>query len=77
MDTEVKVWWKSIGVWGSLVTVLASLAGLAGYSVGPEDQAAIVASVNNAVAIGTEAVALIGGLTSLWGRIRATKKVAF
>lgn len=76
MDLETKPWWASMGVWGSLVTVVASFAGIAGYTIGPDDQAAIVAGVGKAVTIGMDSVALFGGLVSLWGRVRASKKIA-
>jgi len=76
MDEQKKPWWQSTGVWGSLVAIVASGAGMLGYSVGPADQAAIVSGVEQAVHLVTDAVALVGAGVALWGRIRATKAIA-
>lgn len=61
-------WYQSRVTWGAIIAVGASIAGIAGYSVGLEDQAAIV---NGAVAITSG----IGGLIVWYGRWRARKPI--
>jgi len=75
MENETKPWWQSSGIWGSLVVVLAAGAGLVGYTIAPEDQAQIVTAATKTVELATQATALVGGLVSLFGRIRATKRI--
>lgn len=75
MDQNTKAWWQSTGVWGSLVAIVASGAGFAGYVITPDDQATIVTGVEQAVHIGLEVSSFIGGAVALWGRIRATKAI--
>ena len=67
MDDE-KEWYESKSVWGSLVTLGATGAGIAGFVISPDMQAQIV---NTMVLIATG----IGGLVSLIGRIKAHKKI--
>lgn len=74
-EATTKPWWQSVGVWGSVVTIMASVAGLLGYSITPEDQLVIVSGLNKAAMIVTETVAFVGGLAALWGRIRASKLI--
>jgi hypothetical protein len=65
---EVKAWYQSKALWGSLVTITATGAGLAGLVITPEmqDQA-----VNAIVLIATG----IGGVVSMVGRIKAQHKI--
>lgn len=75
MDIETKPWWQSAGIWGSLIAVAAGGAGMLGYTISPDDQAQLVTAATKGVELGTAAVGLLGGLVSLWGRIRATKRI--
>jgi hypothetical protein len=55
-------------VWGGIIVVVAAIAGLFGYSISADDQASILAYVDN--------VALaVGGLLAIYGRITATKRI--
>lgn len=65
---ENKAWWQSKTVWGGLVAVGASAAGLLGYTVdaGMQDQLAEL------FVLGATA---IGGFIAIFGRIKATKKI--
>ncbi len=58
----------SRGVWGGLLAVLASIAGLFGYTITPDQQFELL-----------EAAALvasgIGGILAVWGRVSATKRI--
>ena len=65
---ETKSMWASKGVWGGIIAVVASAAGIWGYSITPADQANIVELVTSVVALG-------GGALAIVGRIMASKKV--
>lgn len=70
VDTvDTKSLWASKTVWGGIIAVVASLAGIAGYTVSPADQASIVDLVTSVVALG-------GGALAIVGRILASKKIA-
>lgn len=72
---DTKKWWQSTGVLGSIVTVIAAAAGFAGYAITPADQLAMVDGAMKLGVLVTDAAAFVGGLVSLWGRIRATKMI--
>jgi len=79
---ETKEWWKSKGVWGSLVVILSSAAGLLGYVVTPEEQAAAIDMAGHGVdlghrafELGVEVAAFFGGLVAFWGRITAKSAI--
>lgn len=65
---ESKGWYASKAVWGGIVAVGASVAGVFGYSIAPADQEQIVLAA-------TGVAGIIGGLVSIYGRIKATKAV--
>ena len=65
MPNGQKPWYKSKTIWGSIVAILALIAGAFGYSVGPEAQAEIVTGI----------VGLIGAAFAIYGRIKAVDKV--
>lgn len=67
-QTNNEPWYQSRVTWGAIIAVIAGLAGIAGYTFGPDDQAAIV----NAIVGITSAV---GGLLSWYGRWKATKPI--
>lgn len=66
---------KSVGVWGSIVVVLASGAQLLGYTINADDQATLVKYLDAGVLAVSSLVSLAGGVAALWGRIRATKVI--
>jgi hypothetical protein len=65
---ETKPIWKSKGVWGGAIAVLAAFAGLAGYAVTPDRQAQILEA-------GALIASGVGGLVAVWGRVVATKRI--
>ncbi len=67
MDT--KPWYKSKGIMGSLIAVLAVLAGFFGIDIGGAEQAELVDLVTAIVGTGGAALAFIG-------RIRANTKIS-
>lgn len=70
--TDVKPWYLSKGVLGPLVTVLALAAGLFGIKIDEATQALIVDQATGAI---TAAVALIGALVGIYGRVTATSQI--
>lgn len=65
---ETKHWYQSKSALGAIVAVVAMVAGFIGYQVTPEAQAQIVNMV-------FDAVALVGAVVALFGRITATKRI--
>jgi hypothetical protein len=61
-----KPWWQSRGIIGSLVTVAASLAALAGYALDVEGTTEL------ALGLAT----LIGGALAWWGRVKAVRPIS-
>lgn len=64
-----KEWWRSRGVWGGLVSMLAGIAAALGYALSEGVQAEIVELI-----LGIAGVA--GGGLAVWGRIKAEAKIA-
>lgn len=62
---NTKPWYKSKTIIGSIVAILALVAGAFGYEFGPEAQEGIV----------TGAVGVIGGALAIYGRVKAVDKV--
>jgi hypothetical protein len=67
MDT--KPIWMSKTVWGAGVAILASIAGLFGYTFSPADQSVLVELVTTVLTAG-------GGLLAVYGRVVATKPIS-
>jgi len=65
---NTKPWWASKTVWGGLVTLLAVVLGVFGYSITPEDQKQLVEILSQ---IG----ASVGAVIAIYGRIVATKRL--
>lgn len=63
---ESKVWWQSLTLWGAIITVLAAVAGIFGFTIDIQTQKEIV----EYIMVGGSAV---GGLMAAYGRIRASK----
>lgn len=72
---QTKKWWESTGVWGSAVAIGASAAGMAGYAIGPADQAAIVTTATHGAQLAVEIASFAGGVVALWGRLTATHRI--
>ena len=68
MFNDTKPLYRSKGIWGGAAALLAGAAGLAGYTVGPAEQADIVR-------LGLDLVTTFGGLVAIFGRIRARKRI--
>ena len=65
---DIKPWYLSTGIWGSIVAKLAAIAGLAGYAIDPQSQHDIVLVI---VCV----VTAVSSAYSLMGRLKATKKI--
>lgn len=59
-----KPWYMSKGVWGGLVALLAGVAAMLGYNLGPEDQ---VTLTNALIGAGSA----VGGVLAVYGRVKA------
>jgi hypothetical protein len=59
-------WWQSRAIWGSLVTVFASLAAMVGWTVDIEATVELI----------MVALTLAGGVASWWGRVQATRPIS-
>ena len=67
--TVTKPWYASAGVWGALVTLVSSVLALLKVEVDPQ----VLGHVREGVlALAT----LAGGAVALWGRVRATRRIA-
>ena len=65
----IKNFFASKTIWGALLAVTAGVLSMAGYTVSPEDQASLLELVAGGGS-------LIGGALALYGRIKATKRIA-
>ena len=65
----LKPWYLSKTVWGSVVAILAALAGLFDVDLDAAAQA-------HAVEMIVQAIGALGGLVALVGRFRATRRIA-
>ena len=65
----LKPWYLSKTVWGSVIAILAALAGLFDVDLSPADQ-------GRAVDLIVQIVGAAGGLIALLGRFRATHRIA-
>jgi hypothetical protein len=66
--SDTKHWYQSKAVWGAMVTIVASLAQLAGLEIDGEAQDQIGEALM-AISGG------IGGLVAIYGRIRAETRI--
>lgn len=73
--TETKPVWASKRMIGSVVMIVAMLAGLVGYSIGPDEQLQLTEMLetiaNNVWAV----IAGVGWLINLWGSIVAKHRL--
>lgn len=65
---DAKAWYASKAVWGSVIVLLAGILSLFKVTISPDTQAEAVEWI-------TSAAALLGGLLSLFGRIKAEQKI--
>lgn len=75
MTADTKNLFASRTVWGALIAILASLAGLGGVAVSPADQAAALDLVDQIFAVWDRVLAIAGAGLAIWGRVRATKAI--
>ncbi|MEM9329971.1 MAG: hypothetical protein AAGA53_01520 [Pseudomonadota bacterium] len=66
---DEKVWYRSKTIWGSLVTVLATVFGGLGYAVTPEGQAELVDAI-------VDLIGTLGAIIAIYGRLNATKVIS-
>jgi uncharacterized membrane protein len=60
----LKPWYLSKSIWGGIVAVAASLAGLFGITMGADDQAAITDAILQATGAAAAAFAIFGRIAA-------------
>ena len=68
MDENSKTWLQSKTIWGALIAIAASVAGLAGVEIEAGEQAEILDGIISLVAAG-------GGILAIIGRIAARSRL--
>ena len=68
MDDNSKTWLQSKTIWGALIAIAASVAGLAGVEIEAGEQAEILDGIISLVAAG-------GGILAIIGRIAARSRL--
>jgi uncharacterized membrane protein len=68
MEQENKSWYASKGVWGGILAVAASVAGIFGFTFGVELQEQVVSYI-------TQLIGVIGGLLAIFGRVTAKQPI--
>ncbi len=66
---------QSKTAWGAGLAILASLAGMAGYAVTPQDQAQALDLFSQLYDIADRLVVIGASAFAIWGRIKATHKI--
>jgi len=72
MNANTKPWYASRAVWGGIVAAAAGAASLLGHELSPETQAFLA---DQAVQIAVAAASIVGGVTAIYGRIKAETKI--
>lgn len=65
---DVKNWWQSKAIWGGIISLVSLVAGVFGFTLGPEDQAALVG-------VAVTVVGGIGTVLAIVGRVTAKKAI--
>lgn len=65
---DSKPWYWSVGVWGAITTLIASIAGLFKSQLDPQ----LLSDIQTWL---ISVVTLAGGAIALWGRLRATRRI--
>lgn len=63
-----KAWYESKAIWGGIIAILSLVLNLFGYGIGAKEQLVLV---DYAVTIG----GMVGGITAIYGRVVAKKRV--
>jgi uncharacterized membrane protein len=75
-DTH-KVWWKSAGIWGSIIAAGSGVIAMAtGHVLTPTDQAMLTATALNLINALSTIIAIVGAVVAWWGRTHATKIIS-
>lgn len=71
---ETKKWYQSKTIWGSIITVLAVLLSIVTgqHVITPEEQAQLVDKI---VAVVDDVGVLVGIILTIYGRVKAEKRI--
>lgn len=61
--------------WGAGLAILASVGGLAGYTISPADQAQAADLFGQVYGLADRLIVIGGSAFAIWGRIKATHKI--
>lgn len=67
--SDVKPWWQSRAIIGSLVAIFAVVARLLGYNLANADELALIEAI-------TTIAGVAGSVVALYGRVKATKTIS-
>jgi hypothetical protein len=73
---DTKTLLESTTVWGGIVALLSGAAGLLGYQIDATLQSDIITQITGIMTIAASIGSAVGGVIAIWGRIKATKKIA-
>lgn len=66
---DIKTWYQSRTIWGAIIAISASLAHAGGYNLSAADQGQLADAI-------LSLAGALGGLMAIWGRMKASAKVA-
>ena len=69
---ETKKWYESKTIWGGVITLLAVLLSFLGIQIDEQTKQVLI---NETTAFASAAAALIGSLLTIYGRIKAEKRI--
>ncbi len=62
--------------WGAGLSLVASLSSVIGYTISPSDQAQALDLFGQLYDIADQLIVIGGSIFAIWGRIKATHKIA-
>lgn len=74
MNGDVKFWWQSRGIWGTLIAALGGIVTMitGGHGLSPTDQDFLSTQAWNMVNAVSGIVTVVGAVIGWWGRWKAT-----
>ena len=73
---QTKSFLASKTIWGAGIALVATLAGLAGYSVSSADQSQALDLLTEVLGVWDRIAVIAGSALAIWGRVKATHRVA-
>jgi hypothetical protein len=70
-----KTWYQSTGVWGGVIAVLSPALAWFGYTLTADDAQALSEATTQIALLVGGATSAIGGVISIVGRVRASRRI--